>query len=99
MPEPEPIEVARGLRLRGYDGEADVDAAWPWYQDLDTVRLVDGDGAQPYSRDTVRSMYEALSGKGDVFMIEQLSKADTTVPVRILRQLQGVDPARWSGGE
>ena len=46
---PDVIDVGRGLRLRGYGGESDVDAAWAWYRDPDTVRLVDGEDAEPYS--------------------------------------------------
>ena len=56
--------------MRTYCGEADVDAAWPWYLDPETVRLVDGQDAQPYTREQVRSMYEALASQGQVFMIE-----------------------------
>lgn len=66
---------AGGIRLRPYGGEDDVDTAWPWYQDLETVRLIDGEGARPYTRDQVRSMYEALGAQGEVYMIEQRSSS------------------------
>ena len=81
MPGPEVIDVGVGLRLRTYVGGADVDTAWPWYTDLDTVRLVDGDDAQPYTREQVRAMYEALSGQGELYMIEQHSEPDAWEPV------------------
>jgi hypothetical protein len=66
----EVIDVGGGLRLRAYGGEGDVDAAWPWYRDIETVRLIDGKDAQPYTRGQVQSMYEALSAQGEVYMIE-----------------------------
>jgi hypothetical protein len=69
--QPGVIGVSGGLRLRAYGGERDVDAAWPWYRDLDTVRLVDGDDARPYTRTQVRSMYDVLSAQGEVYMIEE----------------------------
>jgi GNAT superfamily N-acetyltransferase len=65
------IGVSDDLRLRPYGGERDVDVAWPWYRDVETVRLVDGEAARPYTRQQVRSMYEVLNGQGEVYMIEQ----------------------------
>lgn len=65
------IDIAADLRLRSFGGEADVDAAWPWYRDVATVRLVDGPDGSPYSRRQVRDMYRALSSQGEVYMIER----------------------------
>jgi GNAT superfamily N-acetyltransferase len=59
------------LRLRAFAGDADVDLAWPWYRDPETVALVDGPGSPTYARDRVAAMYEALSAQGEVYLIER----------------------------
>jgi hypothetical protein len=67
------IGVVDGLRLRPYGGEGDVGAAWPWYRDIETMRLIDGKDAEPYTRSQVKAMYQALSAQGEVYMIEERS--------------------------
>jgi GNAT superfamily N-acetyltransferase len=68
---PEILPVDAELRLRRFAGEADVDLAWPWYRDPETVALVDGPGSPTYARDRVAAMYEALSAQGEVYLIER----------------------------
>jgi GNAT superfamily N-acetyltransferase len=74
---PEPPEAAPilavddELRLRPYAGDPDVDLAWPWYQDAETVALVDGAGSPTYARDRVAAMYQALQAQGEVYLIER----------------------------
>lgn len=68
---PELLPVDDELRLRAFAGDADVDLAWPWYRDPETVALVDGPGSPTYARDRVAAMYEALSAQGEVYLIER----------------------------
>lgn len=68
---PEILPVDEGLRLRPYAGDADVDVAWPWYRDAETVALVDGPGSPTYARDRVAAMYQALCAQGEVYLIER----------------------------
>lgn len=75
------LEVDHELRLRSYAGDADVDAAWPWYQDLETVALVDGPGTAAYPRDRVAAMYDALGAQGEVYLIERRGVDDAWAAV------------------
>lgn len=68
---PEILPVDEELRLRAFAGDADVDLAWPWYRDPETVSLVDGAGSPTYARDRVAAMYQALSAQGEVYLIER----------------------------
>lgn len=68
---PEILPVDEELRLRPYAGDVDVDLAWPWYRDPETVALVDGPGSPAYDRDRVASMYDALVTQGEVYLIER----------------------------
>lgn len=61
------LQVAEGLRLRKYDGIYDF--AFEWYQDEDTVYLVDG-VRKPYSEETLQCMYEYLNKQGELYFIE-----------------------------
>lgn len=72
---PEILVVDDDLRLRPFAGDADVDAAWPWYRDPATVALVDGAGAPAYARDRVAAMYDALGAQGEVYVVELRSGA------------------------
>ena len=53
--QPELITIDEGLRLRKFDG--DYDCALPWYQDAETLLLVDGK-ADPYTPLRIRAMYD-----------------------------------------
>jgi GNAT superfamily N-acetyltransferase len=72
---PEILPVDEDLRLRAFAGDPDVDVAWPWYQDPETVALVDGPGDRPYARDRVAAMFEALGAQGEVYLIERRTTA------------------------
>lgn len=61
------IEIDSSLRLRPFDGNYDF--AFEWYQDPETVRLVDGI-AEPYSYHTLTNMYRYLNEKGELYFIE-----------------------------
>ena len=66
------LQVAEGLRLRKYDGIYDF--AFEWYQDEDTVYLVDG-VRKPYSEETLQCMYEYLNKQGELYFIEVVENA------------------------
>jgi GNAT superfamily N-acetyltransferase len=71
---PQILQVDDGLRLRAFAGDPDVDLAWSWYRDLETVALVDGPGTPTYARDRVAAMYAALGAQGEVYLIELRSE-------------------------
>ena len=61
------ILIDETLRLRRFDGNYDF--AFEWYQDPETVRLVDG-RAESYSYEKLTNMYNYLNGKGELYFIE-----------------------------
>lgn len=61
------LQIEDTLRLRRFDGNYDF--AFEWYQDTETVLLVDGI-AKPYTRETLTNMYLYLNGKGELYFIE-----------------------------
>ena len=61
------LQIEDTLRLRRFDG--DYDFAFEWYQDPETVLLVDGK-ATPYSYETLTNMYNYLNSKGELYFIE-----------------------------
>lgn len=63
----EMIAIDEALRLRRFDGNYDF--ALEWYQDPETVLLVDGK-AEPYSYETLTNMYNYLNSKGELYFIE-----------------------------
>jgi GNAT superfamily N-acetyltransferase len=68
---PEILPIDEELRLRPFAGDADVDAAWPWYRDPETVVAVDGPGSRPYEREQVAAMFEILAEQGEVYIVER----------------------------
>lgn len=65
--QPELIPVDDALRLRRYDG---VHAfALPWYQDAETLWLVDG-MREPYDEARLTAMYRYLDAHGELYSIE-----------------------------
>ena len=68
--QPACIQIDPTLRLRRYDGTADF--AFTWYQDEETVYLVDG-VRKPYSRETLYAMYKYLDARGELYFIEALT--------------------------
>ena len=67
--QPEVIQIEDGLRLRKNDGIYDF--AFDWYQDEDTVCMVDG-VRKKYSRELLAAMYEYLNDQGELYFIEVL---------------------------
>ena len=65
--QPEIIAVDDTLRLRRFDGKYEF--ALGWYQDAETVRLVDGQ-AKPYDMQRLGQMYRYLDAHGELYFIE-----------------------------
>jgi len=65
--QPEIINIDRELRLRKYTD--DCAFALEWYQDEETLMLVDGVNA-PYDMDRLYRMYHYLGERGEVYFIE-----------------------------
>ena len=75
--QPEFILIDKTLRLRKYDGFHDF--SFDWYQDPDTVLMVDG-VKNTYSRDRLDKMYAYLNNIGELYFIEYLEN-DTFIPI------------------
>lgn len=67
--QPEFIKIGEDLRLRRYDGSHGF--AFDWYQDPETVWLVDG-VRTPYSPEKLGGMYRWLNDHGELYFIEVL---------------------------
>lgn len=65
--QPEVIVIEDDLRLRKFDDHFDF--AFDWYQDEETVYLVDG-VKRPYSWETLANMYHYLEKHGELYFIE-----------------------------
>lgn len=65
--QPELIPIDDTLRLRKFDGRYDF--AFAWYQDAQTVYLVDG-VREPYTWEKLGRMYRYLEGRGELYFIE-----------------------------
>lgn len=65
--QPEIIEIDEQLRLRKYSN--DCAFALAWYQDVETVYLVDG-VKKPYDMEKLYRMYHYLESRGEVYFIE-----------------------------
>lgn len=65
--QPEIMNVDDALRLRKFDDHFDF--AFDWYQDEQTVWLVDG-VRRPYSWETLENMYHYLNRSGELYFIE-----------------------------
>ena len=61
------IQIDEMLRLRKYDGAHDFAIAW--YQDEETVWLVDGK-REPYTMGRLSGMYRYLNEAGELYFIE-----------------------------
>ena len=64
--QPEIIQSNDSLRLRKYDGVHDF--ALAWYQDEETVWLVDGN-RNPYTMERLNGMYRYLNNAGELYFI------------------------------
>ena len=67
--QPAVIQIDKSLRLRKYDGVHDF--ALEWYQDEETVYLVDGK-RDPYTMERLGGMYRYLNNAGELYFIEVL---------------------------
>lgn len=67
--QPEFLQVDDQIRLRRYDGVHYF--ALRWYQDPETVKLVDG-VETPYSVERLNKMYTYLDQHGELYFIEAL---------------------------
>ena len=67
--QPALIQIDESLRLRKYDGVHDF--ALEWYQDEETVYLVDGK-RDPYTMERLGGMYRYLNNAGELYFIEDL---------------------------
>ena len=65
--QPDLIQIDDTLRLRKYDGTHDF--ALAWYQDEETVWLVDGN-RNPYTPERLAGMYNYLNEAGELYFIE-----------------------------
>ena len=65
--QPEIIQIDDALRLRKYDGVHDF--ALTWYQDEETVWLVDGK-RNLYTPERLNGMYRYLNEAGELYFIE-----------------------------
>jgi len=73
LPQPDVLEVSPALRLRRFGGPSDpaCAVALAWYQDSDTVLLVDG-VSTPYTQEKLEGMYSYLDRHGELYWIEAL---------------------------
>ena len=67
--QPEYLYIDGKLRLRRFDNHFDF--AFDWYQDPETVWLVDG-VRTPYSWENLERMYHYLEKQGELYFIEAL---------------------------
>lgn len=69
--QPEILQAEETLRLRRFDDVFDF--ALEWYQDTETVKLVDGVDV-PYSPEKLAGMYHYLDKHGELYFIEILEE-------------------------
>lgn len=67
--QPEYIEIDKEIRLRKFDEKYDF--AFEWYQDIDTLWMLDGD-KEPYTQKLLDKMYTWWNQAGEVYFIEVL---------------------------
>src|SRR5262245_38975196 len=63
------LDSDRGVRLRPAVLDEYERVALPWYQDPEVLRFSEG-GEPPYDRARLRRMFEALSAKGELYLVE-----------------------------
>lgn len=66
------LPIDSTLRLRKYDGRHDF--AYAWYQDIETVHLMDGVDV-PYTKEKLARMYAYLDAHGELYFIEAKTAA------------------------
>lgn len=88
--QPEIIEIDSDLRLRKYAD--DCAFALEWYQDEETLLLVDG-ANNPYDMEKLYRMYHYLQDKGEAYFIEMRDTADSDyIPIGDVTFWQGDMP-------
>lgn len=65
--QPNYINISNEIRLRKYDGK--IKFALCWYQDEETLMLVDG-RYEPYDMERLNRMYNYLNKQGELYFIE-----------------------------
>ncbi len=65
--QPDILQIEENLRLRKYAG--DHAFALDWYQDAETLLLVDGQNI-PYDAERLSRMYHYLEARGELYFIE-----------------------------
>ena len=63
------LSRGNGVRLRPAELDEYEQVALPWYQDPEVLQLSEG-GEAPYDRAQIRRMFEVLSSKGELYLIE-----------------------------
>ena len=63
------IDGGEGVRLRTVEAPEYERLASPWYRDPEVLRYSES-GAEPYDAPTIRRMFESLSGRGEVYVVE-----------------------------
>jgi RimJ/RimL family protein N-acetyltransferase len=67
--QPDHIDIDGQLRLKAYDGSFDF--AYSWYQDMESLKLIDGEEAIPYTMERLQEMYGYLNNHGELYFIEK----------------------------
>ena len=67
------LDRGRGVRLRTAVLEEYERHALPWYRDPEVLRFSEG-GSEPYGLEQIRAMFEALTRKGELYLIERASQ-------------------------
>ncbi len=100
--QPKYIEIDSNLRLKAYNRVFEF--ALSWYQDKDSLELIDGKGkAAPYTIERLKKMYEFLDNLGELYFIEKkengrfvpvgdvtLSKSDMPIVIAKEYRSQGI---------
>ena len=87
--QPDILGINEQLRLRKFDGIFDF--AYQWYQDEETVKLVDGISAVAYDMEKLQRMYNYLDNHGELYFIEML-KNNVFIPIGDVTFWQGDMP-------
>jgi len=73
--QPAVLQIGETLRLKKFDGPCEF--ALGWYQEAETLRMVDGK-EEPYTLERLRGMYRYLDGRGELYWIEALQNGGYT---------------------
>lgn len=87
--QPEVIVIDDTLRLRKY--AQDCSFALGWYQDAETLTLVDGE-VLPYTEERLYRMYHYLQDRGEVYFIEFRQPGEPFRPIGDVSFWQGDMP-------